>query len=103
MNFEHKKIMILSGYTAQTFYLRIHGLGDQSLPGLLIEPSENGGGWCGLHAATRIIKRITSAPNAMPRMAAFEIEAVCMIASKIRMMCLQTTSSNLILIKYYAS
>lgn len=34
-----------------------------------------GGGLCGLHAATRIIRRITRAPRAIPRMAAFEIVA----------------------------
>jgi len=46
------------------------------LPGFFIELSEKGGGRCGLHAATKIIRRITRAPKAMPRITAFDIAAV---------------------------
>ncbi|KAF9610911.1 hypothetical protein IFM89_025711 [Coptis chinensis] len=44
-------------------------------PGLSRAPSENGGGLCGLHAATKIMRRMTSAPKAIPRIAALDIEA----------------------------
>lgn len=48
---------------------------DGCTPGLSRVLSENGGGWCGLHAATKIMRRITSAPKAIPNMAALEIGA----------------------------
>lgn len=43
------------------------------LPGLLTETSLKTGGLCGLQTATKIIRRITSPPRAMPSIAAFGI------------------------------
>nr|GMD42802.1 hypothetical protein Iba_chr10bCG12820 [Ipomoea batatas] len=45
-----------------------------NIPGLSIDPSIKVFGYCGLHAATKIIRRITKAPKAMPRIAALEID-----------------------------
>lgn len=48
------------------------------VPGLLREPSENGDGgefFCGMHRASKIVKRITRTPKAIPKMTAFEIDA----------------------------
>jgi len=45
------------------------------VPGLFREPSENGGGCCGLQAASKIRRRRRRAPKAIPRMATFGIEA----------------------------
>lgn len=45
----------------------------EKAPGLSSDPSGKGVGLCGRHAATKIIRRITSAPRAIPRIAALEI------------------------------
>lgn len=45
-----------------------------SRPGLSSDPSRNGGGLCGRQAAIRTIRRITSPPIAIPRIAALEID-----------------------------
>lgn len=47
-----------------------------SEPGLSSDPSRKGGGLCGRQAATRTIRRITSPPIAIPRIAALEIDTV---------------------------
>lgn len=44
------------------------------VPGLSIDPSMKGAGFCGRHAATSIIRKITTAPKAIPIIAALEIE-----------------------------
>lgn len=45
------------------------------MPGLSSDPSGKGAGLCGRHAATKIMRRITRAPKAIPSIAALEIVA----------------------------
>lgn len=48
--------------------------GWESRPGLSSDPSRKGGGLCGRQAAIKTIRRITSPPIAIPRIAALEID-----------------------------
>jgi len=54
------------------------------MPGLSSDTSEKGAGLCGRQAATKIMRRITRAPSAIPSIAALEIVSASTTENQIK-------------------